>query len=134
MSASDKSFVIKTFNDHFFEFFEDILKILPNNMHIKTALKSFRTLSEFNKSILIKCWHKFVYLKYATEIDNGNVSFFFEKDYSSDLSNLSNSNKIMEIIDTVRNPVKEACGNAVNKQHITTYIQNLSKLSLIYEE
>jgi hypothetical protein len=130
----DKSFVVTTFNTHFFEFFEDVLKILPDNMQIKTALRSFRTVSDLNKSVLVKCWHKFVYLKYAEVINTGDISFFFEKDYTNDLTHLNNSNKIMEIIDSIREPVKDACNNPTNKQHVITYIQNLSKLSIAYHE
>ena len=131
---SEKAFIVKTFNDHFFEFFEDVLKILPENMHIKTALRSFKTISDLNKSILIKCWHKFVYLKYTDVIETGDISFFFEKDYSNDVGHLTNSNNIMEIINSVRQPVKDACENPVNKQHVVTYIQNLSKLSVVYQD
>ena len=134
MTTVDKSFIVKTFNDHFFEFFEDVLKILPNNMQIKTALRSFKTVSDLNKSILVKCWHKFVYMKYTDVINTGDITFFFEKDYATDLSHLSNSNNIMEIINTIRQPVKESCENPVNKQHVITYIQNLSKLSIAYME
>jgi hypothetical protein len=130
----DKSFIVQTFNNHFFDFFEDVLKILPDNTYIKTAVRSFKTVSDFNKSILIKCWHKFVYLKYADVINAGDVTFFFEKDYSTDVSHLTNSNNIMDIINTIRQPVKDACENPTNKQHVTTYIQNLSKLSVAYSE
>jgi len=132
--SSEKSFIVKTFNDHFFEFFEDVLKILPDNMHIKTALRSFKTVSDLNKSILIKCWYKFVYMKYTDVINTGDITFFFEKDYSTDISHLANSNNIMDIIDTIRQPVKDACENPVNKQHVVTYIQNLSRLSVAYTE
>jgi hypothetical protein len=64
----DRATVIRSFNDYFFEFLEDMLKVLPGNKSILTATKSFRTLTEFNKAILIKCWHKFVYLKYKNVI------------------------------------------------------------------
>ena len=131
---TDKSFIVKTFNIHFFEFFEDVLKILPDNMHIKTALRSFKTISDLNKNILIKCWHKFVYSKYTDVINTGDITFFFEKDYATDVSHLSNSGAIMDIINSIRQPVKDACENPVNKQHVITYIQNLSKLSFAYVE
>jgi hypothetical protein len=131
---TDKSFIVKTFNIHFFEFFEDVLKILPDNMHIKTALRSFKTISDLNKNILIKCWHKFVYSKYTDVINTGDITFFFEKDYATDVSHLSNSGAIMDIINSIRQPVKDACENPVNKQHVITYIQNLSKLSIAYVE
>jgi hypothetical protein len=131
---TDKSFIVKTFNIHFFDFFEDVLKILPDNMHIKTALRAFKTISDLNKTILIKCWHKFVYSKYTDVINTGDITFFFEKDYATDVSHLSNSGAIMDIINSIRQPVKDSCENPVNKQHVITYIQNLSKLSIAYVE
>lgn len=125
----DRPTIIRSFNDYFFEFLDDMLKVLPNNKSVLTAIRSFRMLTDVNKGILIKCWHKFVYLKYKDVIDEGNVEFFFEKDYSEDLTKLSNAKTIMEIIDSVRTPAKEICENPKNREHITTYIQTLCKLS-----
>lgn len=125
----DRPTIIRSFNDYFFEFLDDMLKVLPNNKSVLTAIRSFRMLTDVNKGILIKCWHKFVYLKYKNVIEEGNVEFFFEKDYSEDLTKLSNAKTIMEIIDSVRTPAKEICENPKNREHITTYIQTLCKLS-----
>ena len=75
---------------------------------------------------------KFVYHPYKDVIDNGDISFFFDKDYSNDLSTVTNANKILNIIDTLREPIKEM-GDA-NKEHTTKYIQNLSKLSMLYND
>jgi hypothetical protein len=130
----DRPTIIRSFNDYFFEFLDDMLKVLPNNKSVLTAIRSFRMLTDVNKGILIKCWHKFVYLKYKNVIDEGNIEFFFEKDYSEDLTKLSNANTIMEIIDSVRIPAKEICENPKNKEHITTYIQTLCKLSEILND
>lgn len=129
----DRPTVIRSFNDYFFEFLEDMLKVLPENKSILTAIKSFRTLTDLNKAILIKCWHKFVYLKYKNVIEDGNIEFFFEKDYSEDLTNLSNSQNIMQIIDSVRIPAKEVCDNPKNREYITTYIQTLCQLSVVFD-
>jgi len=137
MSSSvkiDRSTLIRSFNDYFFEFLEDMLKVLPTDKSIMTASKSFRTFTELNKTILIKCWHKFVYLKYREVIENGDIDFFFEKDYSEDLTKLNNSQKIMEIIDLVRIPAKEVCENPKNREYITTYIQTLCRLSVVFSE
>ncbi len=129
---ADRSLIVRTFNDLFFELLDDIIKILPGSAGLKTARRSFQMLSDLNKPILIKCWHKFVYLKYKDVIFSGDISFFFEKDYSTDVVKLSNPDKVLEIIDSIREPVKEACSTPVNKAHVTTYIQNLSKLSIAY--
>ena len=127
----DRPTIIRSFNDYFFEFLDDMLKVLPNNKSVPTAIRSFRMLTDVNKAILIKSWYKFVYMKYKTVIDDGNVEFFFEKDYSEDLTKLSNATAIMDIIDSVRTPAKEICENPKNREHITTYIQTLCKLSEI---
>lgn len=129
---ADRPLIIRTFNELFFELLDDVIKILPNSTGLKTARRSFQTLSDLNKSVLIKCWNKFVYLKYKDQIFSGNIEFFFEKDYSSDVVKLSNPDKVLEVIDSIRDPVKEACSTSVNKSHVTTYIQNLTKLSIAY--
>lgn len=130
--SADRPLIIRTFNDLFFELLDDVITILPGSAGLKTARRSFQMVSDLNKSVLIKCWYKFVYLKYQDVIFSGDISFFFEKDYSSDLVKLSNPDKVLEIIDSIREPVKDACSTPVNKAHVTTYIQNLSKLSLVY--
>ena len=132
MSEVDRSTLVRAFNDHLFEFLEDILKLLPGNRSIITAIRSFQTFIGLNKTIIIKCWYKFVYLKYSTVIDNGDITFFFDKDYGEDLTKVSNSDKIIEIIDSIRTPIKEICENQSNKEHSIEYIQNLSKISVLY--
>ena len=129
---ADRPLIIRTFNELFFELLDDVITILPNSTGLKTARRSFQTLSDLNKSMLIKCWNKFVYLKYKDQIFSGNIEFFFEKDYSADVVKLSNPDKVLEVIDSIRDPVKEACSTSVNKAHVTTYIQNLTKLSIAY--
>ena len=129
---TDRSLIVRTFNDLFFELLDDVIKILPESTGLKTARRSFQMLCDLNKPILIKCWHKFVYLKYKDVIFSGDITFFFEKDYSTDVVKLSNPDKVLEIIDSIREPVKEACTTPTNKAHVTTYIQNLSKLSIAY--
>jgi hypothetical protein len=129
---ADRSLIVRTFNDLFFELLDDVIKILPGSAGLKTARRAFQMLSDLNKPALIKCWYKFVYLKYKDVIFSGDITFFFEKDYSTDVVKLSNPDKVLEIIDSIREPVKEACSTPVNKAHVTTYIQNLSKLSIAY--
>lgn len=130
----DRATLIRSFNDYFCEFLDDILRVLPNNKQVITANRSFKTLIELNKTILVKCWYKFVYSKYNKVIDDGNIDFFFKKDYSEDLVKLNNSQKIMEIIDSVRTPAMEACENPKNREYIVIYIQNLCRLSVLFNE
>ena len=83
-----------------------------------------------NPTAIIKAWHIFVYMPYSNVIKEGDITFFFEKDYATDLNHLSNSNDIMKIIDTIRDPVKNM--NEKEREFTMKYIQNLSKLSDIY--
>jgi len=129
---TDKSSLLRAFNTHFFDFIEDLLGIFPNNNDLVLAKSSFDTIKKANPTAIIKSWVKFVYLPYKEVIDNGDISFFFDKDYSEDLSAVSNANKILNIIDTLRAPIKEM--GDTNKEHTIKYIQNLSKLSMMYND
>ena len=127
---SDKSTLMRAFNNHFFEFIDDIIRIFPENNDIAISKTSFSTIKMANPSIIIKSWYTFVYLPYKEVIEQGTISFFFDKDYSQDLADVSNSTQIMKIIDSLREPVKNM--NDKNKEHSMKYIQNLSKLSFMY--
>ena len=129
---SDKSSILRAFNAHFFDFIDDLISIFPNNTDLSLAKTTFDTIKKANPSAIVKAWLKFVYLPYENVINAGDISFFFDKDYSEDLLNVSNSNKILNIIDTFRTPIKEM--GDVNKEHTTKYIQNLSKLSMMYND
>jgi hypothetical protein len=127
---SDKSTILKTFNAHFFEFVDDVLRIFPNNTDLAIGRKSFDTIKKANPTAIIKVWYTYVYSPYKVVIDQGNIEFFFEKDYSNDLSNLASSNEIMKVIDVMRTPIKEMSES--NREHSMKYIQNLSKMSELY--
>jgi hypothetical protein len=77
--------------------------------------------------MIVKIWATFIVGKYKGEIEAGNIDFFINKDYSSDVSNASNSDKIMESIDRLREPIK--CMSEENQIKVMKYIQNLTKLS-----
>ena len=131
-SMTDKSTILKTFNQHFFDFLTDIITIFPENNDIITAKKSFENIKRLNPSIIIKVWKNYVYSPYQSVIDSGDINFFFDKDYQSDLQTLSNSGEIIKMIDAMRNPIKNM--SDTNKSHSMKYIQNLSKLSALYDK
>lgn len=127
---SDKSIILRTFNKIFFEFIDDISSIYPENIEILTAKETFETFKKMNPTSIIKVWHPYIYLKYKDQIDSGDIEFFANKDYSTDLSDLSNMKTVLEMINNVRDPIKHM--SPVNKEHAAKYIQNLSKLSSAY--
>lgn len=127
---TDKSTILKAFNNHFFDFLADIISVFPDNQDLAVAKTSFETIKKANPTIILKAWKTYVYTPYKDVIDGGDITYFLEKDYSTDLSILANSAEIMKIIDKLRQPIKEM--DAVNKEHSIKYIQNLSKLSMLY--
>jgi len=126
----DKTTIMRVFNEQFFAFLDDISGIYPENTEIKVAITSFTTIKRANPTAIVKAWHKFVYLVYKDVIDVGNVDFFFEKDYSTDLNHLRNSNEIMKMIDKIREPLKGL--SPENKDHCADYVKILSQLSVLY--
>jgi hypothetical protein len=78
--------------------------------------------------MIIKIWKTHIVDKYVKQIQEGDISFFINKDYSQDLS----STKIMEAIDRLRAPIKEM--SLENQQKTMKYIQNLTQLSILYEQ
>jgi hypothetical protein len=129
---TDKSTLLKTFNTQFFAFLDDVTAIFPDNNDIAIAKKSFATVKKANPTVIIKVWMIYIYTPYAKQIDAGDISFFFEKDYSSDLSNLPSCGEVMRIIDTLRAPIRSM--SDTNKKHTSKYLQILSKLSYMYSQ
>jgi len=127
---SDKSTLLKTFNVQFFAFMDDIICIFPENIDIATSRKSFETIKRANPTVILKVWNLYVYTPYKESINNGDIEFFVNKDYGSDLTSLGNAKDVMKVIDTLRDPIRSM--NDVNKSHTMKYIQVLSKLSDLY--
>ena len=129
-TSIDKTGIMRAFNKHFFDFIDDIILVVPENVEIAAARDSFETIRRANPTAIIKAWNKFVAQKYGDRLIGGDLSYFLEKDYSEDLANLRNSNKVIEIIDTLREPLKHM-GDA-NQAMSLKYLINLCKLSNIY--
>ncbi len=127
---SDKKTILRTFNNHLFEFLDDIIRIFPDNLDIQTAKTSFYAIKQANPTIIIKTWIQYIYMPYKETIDLGNIDFFFNKDYSEDLVYLANSKEVLKIVDTLRGPVSNM--TETQKQFTMEYLQNLSKLSFLY--
>jgi hypothetical protein len=128
----DKSSVLKAFNNHLFEFIDDIITAFPDNNDIKTAKSFFELTKKGNVTLLIKAWYTHVYIPYNDILAADNLEFFITKDYTQDIANLSNNTDILASIDKIRNPIREM--SDANKQHSLDYLKNLNKLSKIYDD
>lgn len=127
---TDKSNILKTFNNQFFAFLEDVMRVFPDNLDIAAGKKSFEMIRMANASLIIKSWYSFVYSPYKESIDKGDVDYFVKKDYQNDLQSVANNSEVLRIIDSLREPIKNM--DDANKEHTVKYLQILSKLSEAY--
>jgi hypothetical protein len=125
-----KAISLRAFNTHFDEFVADLINIFPENVDIKSANNLAIMTRKANVSLLVKVWYSYVYSPYKEKFDSGDLDFFIYKDYGEDFDGVSNSSDIMKAIDSLRTPIKDMSDS--NKAHSLKYIQNLCKLSGLY--
>jgi hypothetical protein len=131
MSAA--SILLKGFNKHFFQFIDDMIFYFPENEDINISRSYFETIKQANPTLLVKIWHHNIYLPYNSEIEAGNLSFFFEKDYSQDVKQMPNSDQILKVIDTsLREPLKIM--DDANMEKCKEHFKLVTRLSAKYME
>jgi hypothetical protein len=123
--------ITNVFNNHFLEFVDDIQRVFPDNIDILTTKNKLIAIKSMNPKILIKLWKSIVTDQYGSQIEAGDLDFFLNKDYTTDISAVENSGKIMEAIDRLRQPIKNMTTD--DKSKSIKYIQNLTKLSYMSE-
>ena len=119
--------ILTAFNDHFSEFLNDIQSVFPNDPDILSAKNALTIIRKANPKMIVKIWKSFIADKYRTQIELNDISFFIDKDQSSDVSTASGSDKIMESIDRLREPIRNMAPD--NQAKVMKYIQNLTKLA-----
>ena len=123
--------ILTAFNDHFVEFISDIQSVFPEDVDILYAKNDLISVRKANPKMIVKIWNSFIVSKYRAEINSGNLDFFMNKDYSNDVSSSQNSDKIMESINRLREPIKNM--GPENQTKVMKYIQNLTKLAELCE-
>lgn len=128
---TSQSVILSKFNEHFVEFITDIQQVFPEDVDVLSAKNSLIMIKKANPKIIIKIWKTHIVDKYIEKIEVGDISFFINKDYTDDLSKTYFSGKITEGIDRLRAPIRAMTSE--NQQKTMKYIQNLTKLSMLYE-
>ena len=122
-----------TFNKQLSDFFKLIQDRLPDNTDIRDAASYVDMLRRTNPRLMIMMWKNFVTIPYGNEIKLGNIEFFLNKDYSSDLSEISmitekDKQKIMNVINGgLREPMRQLY--VMHEDDIRSRMQLLVKLS-----
>ena len=75
---------IRDFNKLYFDFL-NFLQIHLNDSTFKTFYRKNTIMRETNPKIFIKTWNASITQKYYNEIKERNISFFLNKDYTTDL-------------------------------------------------
>lgn len=119
--------ILAAFNDHFLEFLNDVQSVFPEDADILTAKNALTAIRKANPKMIVKIWKAFIAEKYRDQILAGDIAFFIDKDYGSDVSSAQNSDKIMESINRLREPIRNMGPD--NQAKVMKYIQNLTKLS-----
>jgi hypothetical protein len=121
------SSVLKAFNNHLLEFIEDVIRIFPGNLDIKTGKTFIEGVKRVNPKKIITYWRDNILALYEKEILEGDITFFVNKDYRNDIGTEAQTLKVLEDIrGLVRETTKE------NKEKAMKYLQNLTKLCKLY--
>lgn len=130
---NQSSIVLKAFNKTFLEFLDDVILIFPDNPHILNSRDYFETIKKANPKLLVKIWHIYICKPYSEKIFGGDLTFFFEKDYSEDLKMMPNGDDIVRVINnSLRDPLLKM--DDVNRSHCLKHFQLVSKLCEKYYE
>lgn len=119
--------LVKIFNEIFFNFVNLISKTFPNDFDITLAKNKLYAIKKINPKLFIKIWKKHITDKYKDSIEQGNIEYFIEKNYSDDLSKVNNSERVMKSINRLREPIKNM--NKSKQEIAMMFIQDLSKIS-----
>ena len=127
---SNKKTLLTAFNNHFLEFVNDIACVFPKNKDIKLSKNVVSTLKAANPRLIIRIWKEYVSDPYSKKIEEEDISFFIEKDYSNDVSYIESNGYIKKSIDRLREPIRKM--GKENQDKSMKYMKNLTKLANLY--
>ena len=122
--------VLKAFTGHLMEFAREIKKVFPEDADLRTGALFLEGLVKVNPKSVILGWKECVNDLYKDQILAGNLDYFINKDYNSDLEGSQNKGKLLKTIDAFRKRVKNMGED--NKKKSMKYVQNLTKLCSMY--
>jgi len=116
--------LIREFNKIYFDFLL-FLQTHINDSTFKTFYRKNIIMRETNPKIFIKTWNTSVTQKYYIEINERNISFFLNKDYTTDLPAelLLYMNKFKGIYELLDEKIKK---------EFVDFMFNLTHLSFVY--
>ena len=129
MESEAQKSLKEVFCTQLIEFMDDILRVFPNNLDLKTGKTFIIGLTKVSKRKLIGIWKTSVVDIYEEAIMNGDKEYFINKDYSSDLGE-GGTDKMMSVVEDVRVLIRNT--SEENKDIAIKYLQNLTKICKLY--
>ena len=123
------SSVLKAFCNHLIEFLDDVIRVFPENLDIRTGKTFIEGIKKINPRRLLLLWKECILDLYEKQIEQGNLDFFVNKNYSSDLGQYNND-KGKQLLEDMRSLVRTS--SMENQKKAMKYIQNLTKLCKLY--
>ena len=129
MESENQKTLKELFCNQLLEFMDDILRVFPNNLDLKTGKTFIVGLTKVSKRKLIGIWKTSVLDIYEEAIMNGDKEYFINKDYSEDLGE-GGTDKMMSVVEDVRVLIRNT--SEENKDKAIKYLQNLTKICKLY--
>tara|TARA_X000000368_G_scaffold291962_1_gene232097 strand:- start:235 stop:639 length:405 start_codon:yes stop_codon:yes gene_type:complete len=125
--------ILKTFGKQVEEFMEDMLVIFPNDNVILRGKMYFEMMKKANPRFIIRVWKNRIAAKYGEHIANDNFDIFVTMDLSEDIIDNPADNK-EEVVTHLQNMLNSIIKmDEHNKNKAFKYIQNITKLSEMYQ-
>tara|TARA_B100001287_G_C22393411_1_gene394398 strand:+ start:179 stop:577 length:399 start_codon:yes stop_codon:yes gene_type:complete len=129
MESEAQKSLKEVFCTQLLEFMDDILRVFPNNLDLKTGKTFIVGLTKVSKRKLIGIWKTSVVDVYEEAIMRGDKEYFINKDYSEDLGE-GGTDKMMSVVEDVRLLIRNT--SEENKDKAIKYLQNLTKICKLY--
>lgn len=126
----EKTDLLSAFNNHFIDYLDDIERIFPEDMDIKTAINYLKTIRKMNPKLIIRIWKNYICDPYREPITNGDINFFMNKNFNEDVKYLDSQKEILDKIESIKKITMQMGDDNLKKN--LQYIQNLLKLCDLY--
>lgn len=129
---SNQSIILRAFNQHLKDFIDDIQKLFPDNLKVRTLKNSVLAFLKINPKKVIELWYYKVHNKYSSQILNEDIDFFLDKDYSEDIKE-AEGNGIsvnLDLVNELRDPIKDM--DDENRKMAIKYVKEMTQLSALY--
>jgi len=121
---------LTAFNDKYEEFVDAIVEMFPKDADVLATRTIFILMRKSNPKLLIKAWENYVQRKYTNEINSGDIRFFIDKDYKSDLSENPDSDYVISVINRLREPINSLSNEQFDI--VVKYLKQLNSLCATY--